>query len=455
MKRLALLLAATLAASVAGPASPGHGRPARAAITKPNIVLILSDDQTIDGLARGLPYLNAGPGGSWVRFPNTTINTPLCCPSRATILSGQYSTHTGVQRNGQGSRFRDSATMATWLHGAGYHTALIGKYLNLYGVSFGLHNYIPPGWDDWQAFSSRVNYYNYTLNDNGRTVSYGRSEADYSTDVLSAKATVFVRTATQPFYLHFTPFAPHVPLQAARRYKDDTRFNGLDLSTPNFNERDVSDKPAWVRTKPLLSSAQASSQLNRHKGSLLNLLALNDGIANIYQALAARGILNNTVIVFMTDNGYLYGEHRLAQGKTCPYTECVGTQMLVRYPGAVSHTDTRVLSNADLASTFTELAGTRPTIPQDGRSFVSLLTNPAAPWTRDGPLIDWPGGGTQGAPKYSGIRTPGWKYVEYATREKELYDEVHDPYELTNHANDPAYAAVQSDLAAKLHAAEH
>ncbi|MDP9220157.1 MAG: sulfatase [Actinomycetota bacterium] len=446
MRRAWVAVAAVALSAVAVAHLPSR---AHATTAKPNIVFVLSDDQTIDGLARALPFLNRGPGGHWVRFPNATVNEALCCPSRATILSGQYAFHTGVLRNGDGARLDDRRTVATALHAAGYRTSLVGKYLNLYGQSFGVNGYVPPGWDDWHAYTSRVSYYDYSLNENGAIHSFGSKAADYSTDLLAGRAKSFVTTAPEPFYLQFTPFAPHVPSIPAPRYVGDTRFDGLNLATPDFNETDVSDKPAYVRSTAKLTTSEAKAQLAKHKKSLLALLALDDAVSSLYNALQTRGVLDRTVIVFMTDNGYVYGEHRLTGAKTCPYTECVGTQMLVRYPGATARTDHTVVTNADLTSTFADLAGTTPALAQDGRSLRPLLASTTG-LGRDGVLIEWPGGGKLECPKFWGVRTQRWKYVEYATGERELYDEVNDPYELVNHAGDSAYASVRKQLATQL-----
>jgi len=165
---LALLLVADWQASPGGRIGPSVSR----ALTRPNLLLILTDDQNTEAM-RAMSYLQARPYGSWISFPNAFINTPLCCPSRATLLSGQYSSHHQVRDNSRGASFNDRSTVATWLNAAGYRTGLIGKYLNGYPYASQPANYVPPGWNTWAAFSGGERYSYYTLNVNGTPVSYG------------------------------------------------------------------------------------------------------------------------------------------------------------------------------------------------------------------------------------------------------------------------------------------
>src|SRR5438132_12469006 len=227
---------------------------ALAARSKPSIVLILTDDQTWNSL-RATPVGRRELIGHGVKFTNAFVVNSLCCPSRASILTGQYSHTTGVYANhgphGGFEAFRphERSTIATWLHSVGYRTALVGKYLNSYEQA-GLAGHIPPGWDRWAAFSdSNDLYYDYRLFVNGRIRHYGHSPADYSTDVLRRYAVRFIRRSRGPLFLYFAPFAPHAPFTPAPRYAG--RFSNLAPYRPhNFNERDVSDKPRWLRALP-------------------------------------------------------------------------------------------------------------------------------------------------------------------------------------------------------------
>jgi arylsulfatase A-like enzyme len=425
--------------------------PARSAVPQ-NILFILTDDQTVEEFnVNTMPYLLSEPGERWVKFENAVVNTALCCPSRATILSGQYAHHHGVINNHKGRQLRDSATVATWLNSAGYHTSLIGKYLNGYPFKSVPTNYIPPGWDEWNAFSKEPGYFNYTLNQNGTLVPYGGTETAYSTDVLKKKALQFLRGSAQPFFLYFAPYAAHDPYTPAPQYA--TAFSNLQMPrSPNFNEADVSDKPEWIRARSLLTARGQQNQDRDRRSQYRALLSVDDAIEEFLSALTDRGILDNTVVVFMSDNGHLLGEHRV-RTKVSEYEESQSVPLWIRSGSAVANIERRVVSNVDLASTFTDIAGVNPSIPQDGRSLVPLLNGSATEW-RNGALIEWLGETAVGkeslAPPFWGIRTRTYKYVELNTGEKELYDLVLDPYELQNVAGDPAYSQVQADLAAEL-----
>jgi N-acetylglucosamine-6-sulfatase len=444
-----VMLSVLLASLLVGDwqAAPGGmvGPAVSKALTRPNILLILTDDQTTEAM-RAMPYLGGGPYGSWISFPNAFINTPTCCPSRATLLSGQYSSHHRVSDNSRGAALDDRSTVATWLDAAGYRTGLIGKYLNGYPYASQPANYVPPGWDTWAAFSSAEKYYRYTLNVNGTLVSYRAAAQDYSTDVLTDRALSFIRDPSpQPFFLYLAYKAPHAPYTPAPRHA--TAFsNTVVPPPPNFNEADVSDKPAWVRSKALLNQDRINAFDNDRRNAWRTLLAVDESIKQLLDALSANGKLSNTVVVFMTDNGRLFGEHRL-RDKTMVYEEAVRTPFLIRYPGAANRTDQHLVANVDLAATFADLADAAPTRPQDGASLVPLLEGQQPAW-RTGVLLQWVGSSL--VPAYNAIREPGWKYVELATGERELYDLNADPYELQNVAGRSAYATQQQRLAEQL-----
>jgi N-acetylglucosamine-6-sulfatase len=427
---------------------------------RPNIVLVLTDDQSFDSLPHDPPVMPAlqammqDPTDHWIRFPNAFINTPLCCPSRATILTGRYSSHTGVQNNFEGGLFDDTSTVATWLHDAGYETALIGKYLN--GYPFGYAPYVPPGWDRWlvrkQSGQGSL-YYDYVLEDQGFPVVHGDEPGDYSTDVYASAAVSFLRSAPadRPFFLEIAPSAPHRPWTPAPG--DVGAYADMPIATPpSVGEPDVSDKPAWVRRLPEPDAARLAQLRSLHERSFETLRAVDRLVATVVRTLRERGLLNRTVIVFLTDNGFSFGEHRWVS-KACPYEECVRTPFLVRFPGASPHVDEHIVSNVDLAPTFAELAGTRPARPVDGRSLVPLLEGRPVPSWRTGVLLQYVG--DRHVPAWWAIRTTGFLYVEYATGERELYDLMGrigppDPFELDNRAADPAYAIVLARLAARL-----
>ena len=429
----------------------------RAAAQKPNFVFILTDDQSPDSLDPGAPVVMpklearlADPNDHWIRFSNFFFNTPLCCPSRATILTGQYSHHTGVQDNSEGGNLDDEHTIATWLDEAGYRTGLVGKYLNGYPYSRG--PYTPPGWDSWFAKTGELNfYYKYTMAVDGALTTFGNGPADYSTDAFARRAVDFIHATptSQPFMLYLSTSAPHGPWVPAPRH--EKAFKGIPMPhTPAFNEADVSDKPAWVRALPL-ETPDDIERLDRHRRAQdETLLAVDDAVDRVLAELRASGRLDDTVVVFMTDNGFSYGEHRW-QGKRCVYDECLRSPFFVRYPGAVPHVDGRLISNTDIAPTFAELAGTTPDIPQDGMSLAPLLEGPPPASWRSSLLIEYARDQSEPIPGYWAVRTRQHLYAELDTGERELYDADADPYQLRNRAGQPAYASVQSQLASTLH----
>jgi N-acetylglucosamine-6-sulfatase len=414
--------------------------------TKPNIVFVLTDDQHIYHL-KHMPYLSSKPHGNWMEFTNAFENTPLCCPTRATILTGQYSHHHGIK--GQSSiKFKDTSTIATWLKSAGYRTGLIGKYLNGYPTPTQPANYKPPGWDYWVANQDGVGYYNYKLTENGKTVSYGSAPQDYETDVLHRKAINFLDTTptSTPFFLYLGTHAPHEKNIPAPRHEGAYKTLPLFYG-PNFNESDVSDKPAWVRALPLRSK---SSMDKKQRLAAETLLAVDESIKGIMDKLIERGQLDNTVFIFMTDNGFSFGAHRWVK-KMCVYEESVRTPLLIRYPGiGENRTETRLVSSVDIAQTLAELSQVSPTLKVDGRNLVPLLNGTATEW-RSSLLLEYQGPVDPGEPPtFWAVRTPEWKYVELGTGEKELYDMVKDPYELVNVVNRSDLSSMRSSLSAEL-----
>lgn len=443
-----MMLATILALAFGGWSTPtAHG---------PNIVVIVTDDQSFSSITQEpsvMPFLQglwSDPSGHWVRFPEAFISTPLCCPSRSTILSGQYAFHTGVLRNGDGGRFRADSTIATWLHDRGYRTGLFGKYLNRY--PFGLPPTVPPGWDEWLAKihgDADTVYYDYSLSDNGVPVSYGHEPQDYMPDVLTEEATSFIRHAPvwKPFFLYYSPTAPHAPWVPATRDLGTWSTSSI-TSSPSVNEADVSDKPMWVQDQAPLSPGRLAQLDLDHRAEFETLGAVDDGVRAIYTQLQERGLLDNTIIVFLSDNGYSYGEHRLI-AKTCAYDECAQVPFAIYVPGAQAHVEPTPVSNADLAATIASAVGFSPPLRQDG---ISLLpASLGGDIHRDGVLLEW--AGDAAIPPYWGYRTADYLYVEYPlSGERELYDSVKDPRQLTNVADEPRYEVAQRHLAARLHA---
>jgi N-acetylglucosamine-6-sulfatase len=391
-----------------------------------------------------------------VTFTNAFVTTSECCPSRATILTGLYSHNTGVLQNfGPTSypAFRDRSTLPVWLSGAGYETALVGKYLNDYPI-YGKHR-IPPGWSKWWAIDSRpeTRYYDYVLNENGRQVRYGVASSDYSTTVLGGKAVRFLRTAREPFFLYFAPVAPHLAAIPAPR--DVSTPLKLPKRRPNFNERNLRDKP-WHDVYPHVLGPNAIHFLDGdlEGRQLRTLRELDRQVGALVRTLEQRGVLDSTIIVYASDNGFLWGEHRLG-GKIWPYEESIRVPLVIRVPWqtAWGRTDRHLVLNLDFASTLAELAGVKPGLRQNGRSLVPLLHGKSPPWRRDF-LVEYLGESMlmdNGAPPFQAVRTERWLYVEYRNGWRELYDLRKDPYELRNRAGNSALAATQARLARRLH----
>ena len=423
-------------------------------ITPPSIVLVLTDDQRWDTLS-GMPTVEEKLAAHGVTFSNSFVVNSLCCPSRTSLLTGRYSHSTGIYLNsppyGGFRSFHDSPTIATVLNGAGYTTGLFGKYLNGYGLTAADVHYVPPGWDKWAVFLGGFTYYNYRLVEGGRVTQHADAPADYSTDVLARKAASFAATARQPFFLEFTPNAPHEPATPPRRYA--RAFEDLSWSKPpSFNERDLSDKPLYVRHLGLTQKQIEQAERFR-RGQLQSALAVDDAVRAILKALERRHMLGNTMIVFASDNGVAWGEHSLgAARKLVPYEESIRVPLVIRYDPLTKKRrsqDARLALNVDLAPTFAELAGR--TMPRaEGRSLLPLLAGRRPAWRHDF-LVEHMGGRPQpDVPTYCAVRGERFKYVLYQTGEDELYDLVLDPYELENRASSPELAALKERLRARL-----
>jgi arylsulfatase A-like enzyme len=396
--------------------SPTLTRPA--AFVQRNVILIMTDDQNVDSMPV-MRKLMSSPEGSWVHFTNAIASDSICCPARATVLTGQYAFVSGVINNASGYLLDDTNTLPVWLHNAGYHTALIGKYLNNYPWDKGA-GYVPPGWD----------YF--------KTTNLGKSDAR------TTLAIDLINSSTGPFFIYLAFSEPHEPTTPLPQFANASVYVPPD--PPNFNEADVSDKPAWIRNLPLLSQSTIDSWHNERIASQRSLLGVDDAIQRIVDALKARGQLEDTMIIYMADHGFSWGSHRWIR-KECVYEECIKFPLLIRYPGlGGSRQESRIVSNVDLASTIAEFAGVTPGLPQNGKSFIPLLTDTAASWD-EAAFLEMH---SNSARTYDGIRIPGWTYAEYANGDKELYDLTADPYQLQNRINQRYYQAIQAQLARRM-----
>jgi N-acetylglucosamine-6-sulfatase len=429
---------------------------------RPNVIVILTDDQTSDTLPTdppAMPWLQSQifgrPEGHWLWFPNAFLSTPLCCPSRASILTGQYAHHTGVLDNHQGENLDESNTLATWLQGAGYTTALFGKYLNEYPWDRG--PYVPAGWSRFVGKNNtdlRQTYYGYQEIDQGIPLREGSSPDAYATDRFASQALTFLRglPATEPYFMMFTPSAPHQPWTPAPRYLGAFR----DVPVPVSSDRvlnDVRGKPGWIRSLPPVSGSDRAEIARSLRDERATLLAVDDAVREIVEEVRARGELDHTVIFFLTDNGFSFGQHRW-YGKRCAYDPCIRTPFAVRAPWVGSGGRIEPVANVDLAPTIVDLANVDPGLPPDGMSLAGLLGAPGAdlpPPSPDRPiLIEW--AGDTGVPAWQGVRTTDFAYIEDRDGTVELYDLTGvmgrpDPEELRNVAGQARYAATRRELA--------
>lgn len=411
----------------------------------PNFIVVVADDMRYDDTAY-MPNLQALIAANGVTFTNAHTNVSLCCPARSSILRGQYIHNHGVLDNdrlggpeGGFHAFHDlgleNSTIATWMQATGYHTALIGKYLNEYGTD-NSELFIPPGWDEWYAQVNNQNYYNYQLNQNGTLVSYGSAETDYATDVFAGLALDFVQRAAdtgQPFFLYLAPTAPHKPYMAAPRHTNAFPEITQAPRPPSFNESDVSDKPLYVQAMPIMTATALSILDSNYRIRLQMLLAIDEMIGNLIATLESKGELDHTYIIFTSDNGVTLGEHRLNDLKSSPYEESIHVPLIVRVPGMENAPVARneMIILPDVAPTVAALADATADSFVDGSSFAGLLNSaPATDW-RQRFLVEYQGGPTA-VTYYYALRSNQHLYVEYTTGETELYDIQNDPYQLCN-----------------------
>lgn len=457
--------------------APGTARPAaEAAAQPPNIVVLLTDDQepaSMRVMTKVSKHLKR-KGVTMKRYYN---NFPLCCPSRTTLLTGQYAHNHGVLSNqapdggyGVFNELHGDNNLATWLQRAGYATSYIGKFLNEYAEpdEYGtLPTDVPRGWDDWRVLApSRAQYFNYTLNQNGRLTEFGDRERDYSTDVFTTKAKRFIRRssrASEPFFLTLGYAAPHGggggdPGRSCNRGAVPAP---RDLGTlkrkkkgplpPSFNEADVSDKPSPVSEPAALTPGQISDTLRKRRCAWESLLAVDDSVAEIVDEIKRDGERTSTYVFFLSDNGYLRGEHRIRNQKRYLYEESARTPLIARGPGIARNAGSMdVVTNADLAPTILGLAGVAPGLVQDGESIFPSLAEPAREQGRTILLEAYAGD------EILGLRNSRYLYTEWDTGgarpELELYDNYADPYQLENLADDPGHADLVDQLGDQLDA---
>lgn len=416
---------------------------------RPNVIIIVTDDQR-HGTEVGMPTLMSEVAANGVRFTRAMVPTSWCCPSRASLFTGNFAHTTGVWENttkvpyGAWPAFKatgaESDTLATRLDAAGYRTGLFGKYLN--GMTEAPPLYRPPGWDVFDALLAESHFrYRFTSE-----VAPPQGRRAYLTDEIAQRAVEFIRStpADLPLLAFVAPYAPHTPLEAGRYHGSASRAGVMPAvrqatrwPSPAVNQRNMGGYPAWMQSlRPSATFVKSDgvslvTALRRQQDMLLGVDA---GIERILDALALSGRLGNSLIVFTSDNGYLMGEHRL-QRKHTPYDASIRVPLVMRFDGrlpAGKIDDDLAVANVDLYATILDIVGVEPA-SVDGRSLLSDER-------REGMVVEAARWRVIGRPAYCGWREPDFLFVRYSTGEEEAYDYVTDPYELRNVAEDPAYA---------------
>jgi len=437
-RRTLLQLSAAIPALVAPSAQAARRTPSG----QPNFIHICADDMRYDDFYY-MAQLRKLIRASTV-FGNHFVPFSMCAPSRASILTGQHVHNHGVLGNHKPYgywRFREieDNALAVWLANAGYAVSHIGKYINGYGEGGGLH--IPPGYSDWHAHCAGDPYYNFRLNENGQYVTYNSDE--YSTDVFVQKALDFIATAPQPYAIFLWPSCPHGPATPAHR--DAGTFANVDMPVrDSFNEADMTDKPKPMQKLPLLTDDRIAAIQTFWRRRQETLQALDRGIAAIVDALTSNGQSGNTHILFTSDNGHIEGEHRADDCKNLCYDEAARVPLYWHQPGAAEAFVQAPVLNMDATAGMLELAGATAGYALDGRSLVPLLS---------GDLEGWNTAVLTECTDASGLAARHYRYVEWLHHQGiELYDMVHDRYQMQNVAGKPEYAEIQASLADALHA---
>ncbi len=392
---------------------------------------------------RYLPKINRLLRDRGTSFQNAFLTTPLCCPSRATLLTGQYGHNNGVLKNTYPSLRKKRNVLPAWLHRAGYVTAHVGKFLNRYHHN-ARQTAPAPGWDQWYTQLDRTEnaYYGWDLSKNGRKVHYGHKKNDYAPRVFERSAVRLIRRFVprrKPLYLEVDELAPHAGRggrgtgcrnNAVPDPRDVGKFRNVQLPRPpSFNEGDMSDKPSFLQTQPRLTQRDINRRTRAYRCGLASLQHVDRTVGHLFRVLKRMGELGKTVFIFYTDNGVFFGEHRVGGGKLYPYEEADRTPLFIRLPARYRKGNRRVpvvtepVANIDFAPTILRLAHARPCQRKgrcrvlDGRSLLALLRGRSPGWAADRPLgveLQLPNANSKHAVcKYAGVRLPGVIFVRH------------------------------------------
>ncbi|WP_326690311.1 sulfatase [Streptomyces sp. NBC_01795] len=558
---LLLLPAATGCVGVQGDDSQGKKK-------RPNVLMVMTDDQWLESM-RALSKTRKLLGDEGVTFDRFHPSSPLCCTSRSTYLSGQFAHNNGVRHNsvpqGGYDKLNEKKTLPVWMQKAGYATSHIGKYPNGYGKKDPKH--VPPGWDEWRGSVDPTTYrmWGYQLNENGKLHTYGKSDEEdpklYQTDVYRDKGVDFIKRKAEgdkPFFLSLAFLAPHGELlkdkdgkpgkkgkprnkgKAGKKAGSDDnpksgrasrpavgpaprpvvgpaprpaprhkgKFANEELpENPAYNESDMRDKPRFLQKRPNLDSQTTEEITESYRGRMESLLAVDEAVEKLMNTLKSTGQLDNTYVVFTSDNGFFFGEHRVPTGKFLPHGASGQVPLVVRGPGIEAGQHSKELtSNVDLAATISDIGGADPDLALDGRSLLPYGRDPrkssdrpvlqeiaegarrtpvAAPGhgrpraggppnddvsagraagagdlDMDGPASPAleprgkkkrkPPRGQEYSAAYEAIRAGHYLYIRYSAGGRELYDLESDPHELTSRHNDPGYKKVRTFLDQRL-----
>ena len=406
---------------------------------RPNFLIIVTDDQRYDTMEY-MPNTQHLIFDQGVTFSSGYITTPFCCPSRASILTGLYAHNHYVYVN---TDKLNLPTVVDDLHNNGYYTGLVGKYLNSWNGE------ARPEFDYWVSFYGGTvpSYYDPELVINGTW----EKKTGYMTYLFEDYVKEYLDKATsqsKPFFLLFAPNAPHAPYTPLKEDKGLL----LDLPPfrpPSYNEEDISDKPSAIANKPLIDETGATSIDNTRRRQLLTLISLDRSIGAIMEKLKETGELDNTIVIFISDNGKHWGEHRM-DTKSTAYEEAVKVPFAMRYPPLIPtpYTETGLVANIDIPATVYDLSETKMPEVIDGLSLVTLL-NKSGEWRSSLMLEAWPDRG-----HWMSMHTEQYVYIETENDKSEFYDLAVDPYEMENAIDNPQYQSIIQELQQELQKAQ-